>query len=184
MLTVPSIVVSVVKSKNKALMKESIQAINQIVQEGVLDGDFSEMSSFDIQSPSSPLVQYFTTRLQGINCAKDSLDAPCDHVYEYTTKDQVYNNHSARWVLNNGVKISFHSSWNSTTYLNFFIDVKPTATSKYGVVDGDQFWLFCNISDAPLTMINYFLLPKPMNPAQCGPVVRYNYVGQFDALFR
>ena len=163
-------------------MKESIQAITEIVQGGVLNGDFSSMSSFDIQSPNSPLVQYFTTRLQAKNCPKDSLDSPCDHVYEYTTKGETFNNHAARWVLNNGVRLSFHSGWYTTSYLNFVIDVKPTGTSKYGVVDGDQLWLFCNITDAPLNAINYLQLPQPMKSTQCGPLIRHDYVGQYNAL--
>ena len=182
-LTIPSVIASVEKSKNKALMKESIQAITEIVQGGVLNGDFSSMSSFDIQSPNSPLVEYFTTRLNARNCAKDVLTPPCDHALEYTTKGQSYNNHAGRWVLNNGVKIWFDAYWHTTTYLNFFIDTKPTGDSKYAVVDGDQLWIFCNVSDSPVVPNNASWYPSPLKPSQCAPPVRMDYVGQYNALF-
>jgi hypothetical protein len=137
-LTVPSIVVAVETGKRKALFKESLQVISQVVQEGVLNGDFEGMANFDVQSPTSPFVQYFTNRLNAKNCPKDTLTPPCNISLENLDPTDFRSNHSGRWILNNGVQIFVHSHWISDTfgyggrYLNFYIDTKAEPAQSRG----------------------------------------------------
>ena len=186
----PSIVVAVEKGKNKTLMKESLQAIAEIVQGGVLNGDFDAMTDFDVQSPTSPLVQYFTTRLNAKNCPKDTLTPPCNISAENLDPSLGITNHSGRWVLNNGVQIFIHGGWTTTwavrPYLNFYIDTKPAPVqgSKFGA-GGDQLWILCNIGSTPLVATNnsQVTLPIPLKSAQCGASTWNNNDQLYNALF-
>jgi type II secretory pathway pseudopilin PulG len=169
-LTVPSIVVSVERSKNKALLKESIQVIREVLQNGVLNGDFASMASFDIQSSTSPLIQYFSNKFNGVQCPMGTIAPPCNHNWNDQGITAATNNHSGRWVLPNGVKIWIGDALPSSTYINFIIDVKPDGISKAGVIGGDQIGLVCNLSDTT-SFIAYS--DVALKSAECGPGMGY-----------
>ena len=172
-LTVPSIVVSVQKAQNKTLQKEAIQTIGAIIQDGVMNGDFSSITNWDIQSSSSPVITYFTSKLNAIQCPKNTLTPPCDHNNTNTPANvsNATNNHSGRWVLPNGTKVWFYGTntgafaqgANSTGFL-IQIDSKPTGTNLKAL-GGDQLMLACNISETTNLGTNY----QPVKPGMCGP---------------
>ena len=183
-LTVPSIVVSVEKAKTKALLKESLQAISQIVQAGVLNGDFDNMTNFDVTSPTSPFVDYFTTKLNAKNCPKDTLTPPCDISLENLSPSSGYSNHSARWILSNGVQIFRRGDWTVFgSHISFSIDVKPNGTnSKFGV-GGDQLWVICNIGSTPLPLdLGGLPMPLSIKSTQCASPYYWNHNLLFDSL--
>ena len=64
-LTVPSIVVSVDKSNNKAKIKEAFQTLTAITQEGVLNGDFASITDWNLTTSTNPkgIVGYITSKL-------------------------------------------------------------------------------------------------------------------------
>ena len=101
-LTVPSIVAAVSLAKNRTLQKETIKEIAGIIQAGVLNGDFVSLDNTVITNSTAPIIQYFTGKFNGQNCPKGTTVFPCDFSFENVTS---YENHSARWVLPNGVKI-------------------------------------------------------------------------------
>jgi hypothetical protein len=181
-------VASVEKAKTKALMKESIQAVSQVVNAGVLNGDFDNMNAngSELYDPNTPLVQYFTTKFNAKNCPKDTLTPPCDISLENRPPSDPLSNHSGRWILNNGVQLFSHAGWNmqSQSFITFFIDTKPNGTnSKFGV-GGDQLWLFCNIGTAPLPLdvgwgVTFNL---PLKSGQCGSPIYNNHSQLFDSL--
>jgi hypothetical protein len=187
-LTIPSIVVSVEKAKTKALFKESLQAISQIVQGGVLNGDFDNMNvnGSELYDPNSPLVQYFMTKFNGKNCPTGTVTPPCDISLENLPVTDNRSNHSGRWILNSGVQLFIHSSWNkqSQSFINFYIDTKPNGTnSKFGA-GGDQLWLLCNIGTAPLPLDVGFgvTFPFPIKSGQCASTNYNNNAQLFDSL--
>ena len=123
-LTVPSIVASVEKSKTKALQKETIQIISSVIQDGVLNGDFSAITNWDVLSPSSPLIQLLTNKLNARPCPRGENIAPCN--FNWVNGYPTYDNHSARWVLPNGVQIGLQpqSIYLTGNSLLFTVDVR------------------------------------------------------------
>ena len=192
-LTVPSIVASVSKSRNKILQKETIQVLTSILNTGVLDGSLSEISNYDIQSTSSPLVQYFTTRLNATPCPKGNTTFPCDFNFLNEGLTSVRNNHSARWVFSNGVKVALNWYWlnvSSTTLptLSILIDSKPEGTNQWDVVNGDQIGIVCNLSGTTITGDTLppfgYTVQAPMKSGSCGPINVGDNINQYNELFK
>ena len=192
-LTVPSVVASVSKSKNKILQKETIQVLRSIVHAGVLDGSLSEISNSDMQSTSSPLVQYFTTRLNATPCPKGNTTFPCDFNFENDGLTSVRNNHSARWVFSNGVKVALNYYWiavlgSTLPRLAFHIDSKPEGTNQpEGVVGADQISIVCNLSETTITgdtLPFSYTVQAPMKPGSCGPVNYADSFNQYNELYK
>ena len=196
-LTVPSIVASVSKSKNKILQKETIQVLATIINTGVLDGSLSEISNYDIQSTSSPLVQYFTTRLNATPCPKGNTTFPCDFNFMNEGLTSVRNNHSARWVFSNGVKVALNFWWlnaimGSTTLptLSILIDSKPEGTNQWSVVNGDQISIICNLSETTITGDTLpgsgfgYTVQAPMKSGFCGPINYEDSFNQYNELYK
>ena len=90
-LTVPSIVTSVQKAKNKAMQKETIQMISEVISAGVMNGDFANISNWDLLSPTSPIPQYFTSKLNATQCIRGQQVSPCDHKMEANTVSDPFN---------------------------------------------------------------------------------------------
>ncbi len=168
-MTVPSIVTSVERSKNRALQKESIQVISQIIQEGYLNGDFANITNWDAFDSASPIVQYFTNKLNARQCPRTEKTFPCDHNTNNFGVNDAHNDHSGRWVLSNGTKLQFvyPPFYINANMLLFTIDSKPEGVSKFAVVDGDQLHVACNISDTPYNF--GFVSIEPVKSGMCGP---------------
>jgi prepilin-type N-terminal cleavage/methylation domain-containing protein len=182
-LTVPSIIVGVERSKNRNLQKESVQVISQIIQEGFLSGDFANISNWDGLDSASPIVQYFTNKLNARQCPRVEKTYPCDHNSNNLGVNAPHNDHSGRWVLSNGTKLQFIDppAYVNATMLLFTIDSKPEGISKFAVVDGDQLHVVCNISEDP-TNVNNVLFGRPTKAGMCGPWGG-GWLTQWDALF-
>ena len=192
-LTVPSVVASVNKSKNKALQKETIAILKTIVQEGYQNGDFASITDWDVDSTSAPIVQFFSKRLNATNCPKGKTTFPCDFNIDNEGVTGYRNDHSARWVLGNGVKIIFNKfvrdanggRYGTQTWITLDIDSKPEGVNQVrGVVDSDQIALACNPSETSLVGSVYgYSLPVPIQPGSCGAVGYSNTIAQFNALY-
>ena len=105
-LTVPSIVTSVDRSKNKALFKETFQLISEITYNGVINGDFANLSNDSdwwYDGPSNA-VNYISSKL---NYSKQCFtgDTTSDGCHLNSETNYTYGNHNARWILTNGVKV-------------------------------------------------------------------------------
>jgi hypothetical protein len=170
-------VVSVEKAKTKALQKESVQILSEIINTGVLNGDFSNISNWDLLNSSSPIVQYFTQKLNARQCPRGTTNFPCDH--SWANGNSFRDDHSGRWVLTNGVKIWLVGfDFVNSTNIGFIIDSKPEGISKNYAIGADQLVIVCNISDTTQT----FAISQ--KSGQCGP---FNYPGsipQWDALWQ
>jgi type II secretory pathway pseudopilin PulG len=193
-LTVPSVVASVNKSKNKALQKETIAILKTIVQEGYQNGDFASITDWDFDSTSAPIVQFFSKRLNATNCPKGNTTFPCDFNIDNEGVTGSRNNHSARWVLGNGVKILLDpivrdnangGRYGTQTWISLDIDSKTEGVNQVrGVVDSDQIVLVCNPLETSLVGSVYgYSLPVPIQPGSCGAVGFNNTIAQFNALY-
>ncbi len=154
-LTVPSIVASVERSKIKNLIKEGYQAVATMVQNGYLNGDFNNITGWNIatQKSSGSIVAYITTQL---NYTKqcftgDVTSIGCNASQTGWPATGSTNNHHARWILANGVEIKAHDpSWFNQTNLGFDIWAKAQDSSGVMVRSGGQLTAtstFCNITD-------------------------------------
>jgi prepilin-type N-terminal cleavage/methylation domain-containing protein len=172
-LTVPSIVTSVDKAKQKAVVKEAVQTISQIVNAGVLNGDFAGITDWTINSSTDPLVSYFSSKLGGIskNCLQGDTAGLCNTYMWTYNPTHFLNNHSGRWVLMNGIVLSLAGDDGSLVNLDsrhiiFTINSKPNTNSGYG----KQMALVCNISDTSFIASSLGWPSAPSNtvkPGQC-----------------
>jgi prepilin-type N-terminal cleavage/methylation domain-containing protein len=164
-LTVPSVVNSVDISRQKAVLKEDIQAISQITQEGYLDGTFESITDWSVLNTTDPIVQYFTSKLGGVvrQCPRGTVAPPCNIRSGTEATSYVDVNHSGRWVMSNGTNITMIGGGHiNASYLLFVLNSKPNLND--GV--GKQMAVVCNISDSLYSPVTG---NGSLKPAQCGP---------------
>jgi type II secretory pathway pseudopilin PulG len=172
-ITVPTVVHSVDTARTKAVKKEAIQMITQIIQEGYQSGDFSNISDWTLDSPSDPIVAYFTSKLGAITkqCIKGDIDPPCDKVSHGTSlPTHYYNDHSARWVFSNGTNFGLVANDGSQVNVgpnNILLDLNSKANDPNRGENHLSIW--CNLSDATLSSYNGTPFKNALKPAQCGP---------------
>ncbi len=164
-LTVPSVIQATERGKQRGLLKESIQAISEIVQEGYLNADFAAITDWTIDSTTDPIVQYFTNNLGGITrqCATGNVTAPCNMRQGTAATSDATVAHAARWVMSNGTTLFMSGGNVGASSLTFVINTKPQANSGIG----NQMAIICNIADTVRTA--QYTGATPLKPAQCGP---------------
>ena len=151
------------------MVKEAIQAISQIVNAGVLNGDFAGITDWTLDSPTDPLVKYFTDKLGGVlkQCVKGDTAGFCN-TYHWTYNPTTYfNNHAGRWVLMNGITISLSGDGGGladSRYLTFIINSAPTTNAGLG----KQTAVLCNISDTPFIASSLVWSGAPNNRVNSG----------------
>jgi hypothetical protein len=164
-LTVPSVVNSVDISRQKAVLKEDIQAISQIIQEGYLDGTFAGISNWSVLNTTDPIVQYFTSKLGGIvrQCPRGTVAPPCNIMHGSSFgMNHPYNDHSARWVMSNGTTLALTGAGLvNANFILFTLNSKPQLNDG-----GKQVPVVCNISDS---LYSPGTGTGSLKPAQCGP---------------
>ncbi|MCX5921700.1 MAG: hypothetical protein NTW61_10395 [Candidatus Melainabacteria bacterium] len=177
----PSVVNSIEISRQKAVLKEGIQAVSQIIQEGYLDGTFASITDWSMLNTTDPIVQYFTSKLGGVvkQCARGTVTGSCNTYHQFLGPTHGVNDHSARWVLSNGTTIALVQGYTNGGYIGFTLNSKPGFNN--GV--GKQMALICNIADVPLSFTSIpggqaTSLPV-LKSAQCGP----GWAETFNATF-
>jgi hypothetical protein len=165
------VVNSVENSKNRAIAKEGIQAVSQIIQAGYMNGDFAGITDWTVDSPTDPIVVYFTERLGAITkqCLKDEVTASCNIRHGDWAATDPINNHAARWVFSNGSNLGFNTGSVAGQTLAMQITYKPDLING----GGQQIAIVCNISDTTQTSNGAgflgFNTSYTFKPAQCGP---------------
>ena len=186
-LTVPSIITSVQQAKKKAVFKEDFQALTSIINAGVLNGDFENITTWDIvnENGAGSITNYFTQKLNAVRqcLTTDTTSMGC------TTNggglpwgDDYQNKHNGRWVMPNGSKIKFvHAiTYNPQNSVGFAILVDANQTSFSYIGPTVNFnTLSCNLSQAIITEEG-----KRINPGQCIPFTQSGdpYVSGFNTL--
>ena len=170
-LTVPSIINSVQVAKKRAVLKESLQLISSIVQAGVLNGDFQNITTFDIVNQNGPgsITNYFTSKLNAKQCvkpdgSKDLLSNGCNRSEGNLTSGSTVD-HYGKWILPNGVRISFIAQgWVNSTSINIQIVTDAYASDYVESTDANKsniFSLNCNLTDVPIGRFDDGKLIKP-----------------------
>ena len=100
---------SVEKSKRQALLKEGFQTISSIVQAGYLNGDFNNITSWDIvnQKGLGSIVDYFNQRLNAAyRCNTNDTTKGCGRDMNTLIIGDARNwsgttnwNHNAVWIM-------------------------------------------------------------------------------------
>jgi len=181
-LTLPSIFNSVSAGKIKANQKEAIQAVQQMLYQGYMNGDFASITDWSFDSPNDPSIQYVTSKLNAKNCPMGITTGGCTHNWNNYGYGNGANNHSGRWVLPTGTLIWLHNNGsvvNNSTRMNFLIDGDPNGTSKLDQAGADQLQVICNISD-----VNRSYPPDVtvVQPGQCVPFSNHRIT--YEALYR
>ena len=164
-LTIPSIVASVERSKNRTLLKETVQLISEITQNGVLNGDFANISWDYGWDAAVGIVPYISSKLNySKQCLINVNTATCPLITSpnYAT----YGNNSARWILRNGVKVqSLGNYWNSA-FMWWVVTTKPYSTTvTLSGNNPDALEISCNITDTTQVANG-----KTIKAGMCGPV--------------
>ena len=172
-LTVPSILASVDKSKNNAKMKEAVQVISQVVQEGYLNGDFETITipSATSSNAEGSISAYFSSKLSYVKqcLATDNTSEGCKFGDTGKVATSASNITHARWILQNGVKIqardyNFFKSW---VFPNGIVWRVFANAYDNNPVDGkNTFLIACNISDSPTNTSAWGTLT--IKPGMCG----------------
>jgi hypothetical protein len=126
-----------------------------VVNAGYLNGDFSGISNFDVTLSTSPLVQYFTNKLNAKQCpagsATSGLIPDCKHFSDANSSslNSWVDTHSGRWILPTGAQIRFcHTSWNvNPRILGFAVEYKQREPNIIGDPKATSTLIYCNISD-------------------------------------
>ena len=181
-LTIPSIVTNVEKGKRQALIKEGFQAISSIVQAGYMNGDFDDITSWDIvnQKGTGSIVDYFNQKLNATyRCNTNDTSKGCGKYMSALLlpngtrpwSSPVPWNHNAVWIMPSRAMYWIHGTsrvdrnrieWDITSdayAADLFIGGKNPST----VI------LYCNLSDTPNNPYNV----KPTQPGNCDYVNNY-----------
>ena len=156
-LSVPSIVASVEKSKNKAILKEDFQILSSIIQAGVLSGDFDSLTSWDIVNQNGPtsLTGYFNSKLNSTRqCLTGNFTSQgCNRPTSQGDDSDDHNNHNGRWVLSNGSRIKIHRISTTNTNGDVVFGIHSKANQSTFITTGsnpDFLFVRCNLSQNTL----------------------------------
>jgi hypothetical protein len=155
-LTVPSIVVSVDKGKNKALLKEAFQTVSAITQAGVLNGDFTNITDWNITTSNNPqgIVGYIGSKLSySKQCLTADVASPgCIRATQGGAPNDANNQHNGRWLLSNGAKIAF-SQYVNTSFVLYLLYAKPYASDYVSTGSNpDYLGVLCNHTDQTIVV--------------------------------
>ena len=155
-LTVPSIINSVETAKKKALLKEALQIVTSVIQAGVLNGDFQNITTFDTvnQNGVGSISNYFTSKFNAKQCvnangSKDVTSNGCNRGWNNAASGG-YVDHYGKWLLPNGAKISFdYPQFVTQNSISFHIFLDAYANYVSTGKGTNIFTLTCNITEAP-----------------------------------
>jgi prepilin-type N-terminal cleavage/methylation domain-containing protein len=191
-LTIPNVVASVEKSKNRSVLKEAYQLISSITNAGFLNGDFQNITSWDFvtDNGSGSIANYFTEKLNyskqcltadvaSSGCTTGypkSLDAPA------ASPTSSHNQHNARWILPNGAKVQFHRAGTDVINPNFmFWTVTAKGYSSEMNMSGtnpDTIMFECKLSADAALVPSYW--GTVLKPGMCGASVFSDYATPFN----
>ena len=184
-LTVPSIVVSVQASQNRAKMREAFKVISDITQNAYLNGDFENITRWDaVTTTSGSIVDYITNK-SGLVFTKQCLASDNTSKGCNVPNAAVANNISARWILPNGVLIQAHyvSSWSDPRIMDWTI---VTDTEKPPVMGSTAIYLQCNSGGIVPGSLNLYggWNSSQLKPGMCGSPDPITNVGNYDTYFK
>ena len=173
-LTVPSIVNSVDRSQNRAILKESVQIISAITQAGVLNGDFAGITDWNLKTSTDPngIVGYIGSKLNyAKQClATDTTSDGCKLGWAETPATSDYNAHNARWILPNGAKLQNYCASSAPYYWNATNMLWTVTTKAYAnkmnpwATFPDTIVINCNITETTQTIFG-----TTLKAGTCGP---------------
>ena len=152
-LTIPSVINSVNKARQKSMAKEALQVITDITSAGVLNGDFSTITSWDTVNQNGPtsITGYLTSKLNARQCVTSDITSPgCTLGWTGFPANGVDNQHNARWILPNGTRLQVNYYWGgfSSTKMAWTVDVNPyNRVVDYSSSNPDSMLMFCNNTD-------------------------------------
>ena len=177
-LTVPSIVTSVEKSKRQSLLKEGFQVISSIVQEGYMNGDFDNITSWDIvnQKGAGSIVDYFDKKLNATyRCNTSDTTKGCGRntntliIQGVRFASGTQWNHNGVWIMPSGAMYWFNlSSQVSRQAIMWDVASNAYSTDFYlGDNNPSTIHCWCNLSDTPNNTFSAYGLSN-VKPGTCG----------------
>ena len=162
--------------------KTTVETVQKIVSNGMINGDFKGLSDFDVATSTSGLTTYLGSQMNGIPCESDNTTNPhCQMVWgSGTTASTPVTGTSARWVLPSGVRVWIPTALGVDGLLRFRIDARPDGESTNDSASpdlADLLELTCNLNDATVTFLG-----NPLRPGECKPSDANNQT-IFDAIY-
>ena len=159
--------------------------VTEVIQGGVLNGDFNNMTSFDNALPTDPIVQYFTNKFNAKPCAAGTAASGIPDYCKHQTTSGLSgstNLTSGRWILPTGASIQFFfPSWVNRNSIAFLIEsVNNTYPVHCYIPGSSQVLILCNLTDAPV-VYDSPTNTVPTNPGGCTPYISSKLV--FDNIY-
>jgi prepilin-type N-terminal cleavage/methylation domain-containing protein len=167
-------VAKILHATNEASMRTSykttVETVQKIVSNGMLNADFNELTDFDVATSTSGLTTYLGSQMNGIPCESDNTTNPhCQMVWGTgTTAPTPVTGISARWVLPSGVRVWIPTALGVDGLLRFRIDARidGESTNDSSSPDlPDLLELTCNINDTTVTFLGNSLKPGECKPS-------------------
>ncbi len=136
-------------------MKEAFQTLTAITQAGVLNGDFASITDWNLTTSTNPkgIVGYITSKL---NYSKQCLTTDitsegCKRGWAAGLPSSSRNQHNARWILPNGVKLqAYQPGYFMATSMQWTVTTKAYAADmQFHTNNPDSFMVVCNVGEQP-----------------------------------
>ena len=190
-LTVPSVVVSVDRGKNRSILKEAFQIVSTITQEGVLNGDFDNITSWDFvtNNGAGSISNYISNKL---NYSKQCLTSDitsegCRRGSPGEPPGSGYNKHNARWILPSGAKVQFYRVGADVINSSFMLWTITSKAYAYDMKQGsdnpDTLVIECQVTTNPNAVDTWGV--KLLKPGMCGAfqAATSSAVADFNTVF-
>jgi hypothetical protein len=167
--TIPKVLQAANDATLRTSYKTSIDTVQKMVSNGMLNADFNELTDFDVATSTSGLTTYFGSQLNATPCEDGNTNNPdCQMVWGAgTTAPTAVTGTSARWVLPSGARLWVPAALGVDFLLRFRIDARRDGASSNDSSSPnlpDLLELTCNLNDASVTFLG-----NPLKPGECKP---------------
>jgi len=166
---IPKILQATNEASLRTSYKTTVETIQKVVSNGMLNAEFNELTDFDVATPNSGLTAYFGRQINGTPCEDGNTTNPnCQMVWgDGATAPTPVAGTSARWILPSGARLWIPAALGADFLLRFRIDARQDgeSTNDAGSPDlPDLLELTCNLNDERITFLGL-----PLKPGECKP---------------
>ena len=176
----------VLQAANEATLRTSykttVETVQKIVSNGMINGDFKGLSDFDVATSTSGLTAYVGRQINGTACEDGNATNPnCQMLWGTgAAVPTPVTGTSARWILPSGARLWIPEALGADGLLRFRIDARIDGESTNDSTSpdlADLLELTCNLNDATVTFLG-----NPLRPGECKPSDANNQA-IFDAIY-
>ncbi len=179
---VPQILHATNEASMRTSYKTTIETVQKIVSNGMLNADFNELTNFEVATSTDGLTAYVGRQINATACEDGNATNPnCQMLWGTgAAVPTAVAGTSARWILPSGARLWIPAALGANGLLRFRIDARPDGVSTNDATSPDLpdlLELTCNLNDATVTFLG-----NPLRPGECKPSDANNQA-IFDAIY-